>query len=226
MRAVLCSAYQVHSPLIVTSLPTRPLQSRLERVCSRGEDSRGPWGLTGYTSLLIGFHAHLGQADRPLVADRRANLLIPPQLILSAAPKDKGCGGMNRPRALSVPSTLDSFDHAPQRVGHELPLDQPHEQLTRPGQWVCRAGAEDGLRSIQEPWSTYRLPRTGPSSPTFILPLHSSTPSSEPSCSSLILRYLGAFSLVTSVMPVLILGSIDLPFAAFVACWTPTFPIA
>src|SRR5918993_4162757 len=60
----------------------------------------------------------------------------------------------------------------------------------------------------------------------FILPLHSSTPSRDPSCSSLILRYLGAFFLVTSVMPVLILGSMDLPLAAFVASWTPTFPIA
>jgi hypothetical protein len=116
--------------------------------------------------------------------------------------------------------------HGPQGGSREPSLDQAHERLTRPGQWVCRAGAEDGLRSIREPWSSYHLPRLAPSSPTFILPLHSSTPSREPSCSSLILRYLGAFTLVTSVMPVLILGSIDLPFAAFVACWTPTFPIA
>jgi hypothetical protein len=100
----------------------------------------------------------------------------------------RGCGGMNRPRALSVPSTLDGFDHAPQRIGREPPLDQAHERLTRPGQWVGRGGAVNGLRSIRKPWSTYRPPRPAPSSPTFILPLYSSTPSSEPSCSSLILR--------------------------------------
>jgi hypothetical protein len=34
-------------PHIVTFLPSRPLQSRLERRCSRGEGSRGPWSLTG-----------------------------------------------------------------------------------------------------------------------------------------------------------------------------------
>src|SRR5215204_4177898 len=28
----------------------------------------------------------------------------------------RGCGGMNRPRALSVPSTLDGFSHAPHGV--------------------------------------------------------------------------------------------------------------
>ena len=49
---------------IVTFLPSRPLQSRLERVCSRGEGSRGPWDLTGPTSLQSGFYAHLGQANR------------------------------------------------------------------------------------------------------------------------------------------------------------------
>jgi hypothetical protein len=52
---------------------------------------------------------------------------------------------MNRPRALSVPSTLDGFDHAPQRVGREPPLDQPHERLTRPGQWVGRTGKREYL---------------------------------------------------------------------------------
>ena len=39
IRLVLYSVYQVHSPLIVTSLPTRPLQSRLEFICSRREES-------------------------------------------------------------------------------------------------------------------------------------------------------------------------------------------
>ena len=49
--------------LSAASSPTRALQSRLERVCSRGEDSRGPWGLTGSTSLQSSFYAHLDQAD-------------------------------------------------------------------------------------------------------------------------------------------------------------------
>ncbi len=54
-----------------------PLQSRLERVCSRGEGSRGRWGLTGSTSLQSGFYAHLGQADRASGSRPWCELLLP-----------------------------------------------------------------------------------------------------------------------------------------------------
>ena len=64
MRSVLYSAYQVHALLCRDLLTIQAPSKRLERVRSRGEGSRGPWGLTGYTSIQCGLYAHRGQADR------------------------------------------------------------------------------------------------------------------------------------------------------------------
>jgi hypothetical protein len=75
-------AYQVRSPLIVTSSPTE------ERTL---EDLGGP---TGSTSLQSGFYAHLGQAGR---TSRREpgveSPATPPRLVHSAAPNGGSCGG-------------------------------------------------------------------------------------------------------------------------------------
>jgi hypothetical protein len=74
--------------------PSRCLSSCLERVCSRGEGSRGPWGLTGYTSLQNRLYTHLGQADRASGSRRRAKLLTtPPQLVSFRRSSGRGCGG-------------------------------------------------------------------------------------------------------------------------------------
>jgi hypothetical protein len=81
--------------LVVTSLPTRAHQSRLERVCSRGGGSREPCRLTGPTNLQSGFYAHLGQADRASGSRPGCELLLPsPRLVLSAATKGGSCGGI------------------------------------------------------------------------------------------------------------------------------------
>jgi hypothetical protein len=80
------------------SQPCRPelLQGPLKRPCSRGA---GPCCRAGPQCSVLVFknrlYAHRGQADRPLVADRRAKLLTTPrhQLIHSAAPKGGDCGG-------------------------------------------------------------------------------------------------------------------------------------
>jgi hypothetical protein len=63
---------------VAASFPTGPLQSRLERVCSRGEDSRGPWRLTGSRSLQNGFNAHPALADRASLKRPGAKLLTTP----------------------------------------------------------------------------------------------------------------------------------------------------
>jgi hypothetical protein len=47
---------------------------------------------------------------------------------------------LNRPQALSVPSTLDGFGHAPQGVGLEPSLEQAHERSTYPVQHMDRSG--------------------------------------------------------------------------------------
>jgi hypothetical protein len=81
--------------LVVTSLPTRAHQSRLERVCSRGGGSREPCRLTGPTNLQSGFYAHLGQADRASGSRPGCELLLPsPRLVLSAATKGGSRGGI------------------------------------------------------------------------------------------------------------------------------------
>src|SRR5215208_2362492 len=51
MRSVLYSAYQVHALLCRDLLPIQAPSKRLERVRSRGEGSRGPWGLTRFYEL-------------------------------------------------------------------------------------------------------------------------------------------------------------------------------
>src|SRR5215203_5781188 len=50
--------------LAESSSTTRAFQSRLERVCSRGEGSRGPWGPNRFYEPQNGFYAHLDQAER------------------------------------------------------------------------------------------------------------------------------------------------------------------
>jgi hypothetical protein len=58
-----------------------PLESSLEHVCSRGVGSRGPWDLTGSTSLLRAFKAASTRIESrptgPLVSDWGANSCYP-----------------------------------------------------------------------------------------------------------------------------------------------------
>jgi hypothetical protein len=68
---------------------TRAFQSRLERVCSRGEDSRGPWRLTGSMSLQSGFYAHQRQETASLAL---ANCEVPPVFSRQQALLSFGCG--------------------------------------------------------------------------------------------------------------------------------------
>jgi hypothetical protein len=63
--------------LAEASSMTRAFQSRLERVCSRGEGSWGLRDLTGSTNLQNGFYAHLGQADRASGSRPGCDLLLP-----------------------------------------------------------------------------------------------------------------------------------------------------
>ena len=53
---------------------------------------------------------------------------------------------MNRPPALSVLSTLDSFGHAPQGVDFEPSLEQEHERSTYPVQRMDRSREGEHIR--------------------------------------------------------------------------------
>jgi hypothetical protein len=64
-----------------------------------------PEELAGGRYLRNGLSAHRGQADRGVVIDSgRRTPATPTPLIISAAPKGGGCGGMNtRPRTSARP---------------------------------------------------------------------------------------------------------------------------
>src|SRR5215217_4522167 len=83
---------------------------------------------------------------------------------------------LNRPQALSVPSTLDGRGYAPHGSGSEPSLDQAHERRSRFGQRVDRAGKG-------EHFVEHRVVRTVPlHGEAFLTPLHMSgqSPEGEP----------------------------------------------
>jgi len=100
MRSVLYTAYQVHSLFIVTSLPTKALQRRFKRRCSRETDYRRPWDLTKYYESENCLYAHRGQVDLASGSRPGAKLLttppsagyFPPRLreVLAAERNDTG----------------------------------------------------------------------------------------------------------------------------------------
>src|SRR5215208_5722750 len=97
MRSVLYSAYQVHALLCRDLLTIQAPSKRLERVRSRGEGSRGPWGLTRFyePSKRLLRTSCSGQPASLNTAGGEAPDYPPPSSNSFRRPKGGSCGGNN-----------------------------------------------------------------------------------------------------------------------------------
>jgi hypothetical protein len=97
MRSVLYSAYQVHALLCRDLLTIQAPSKRLERVRSRGEGSRGPWGLTRFYehSKRLLRTSCSGQPASLNTAGGEAPDYPPPSSNSFRRPKGGSCGGNN-----------------------------------------------------------------------------------------------------------------------------------